>query len=208
MRTTRVRPSSGLYWIVGPAGLLAPLLTLAFAPLILDDTYSILNHTTSESAGQGVDGAWLARTGFLLFGLSVLWIAARAGERWGQPARAFHAAFAICMFAVAAFSLRSWMEGMYFDPTEDLLHSVGATVMGFAFAFGVAAVAVKIHAMPGHWRVLDAVAVTASVVLPISMGVFGNVDGVLQRVMFLVAYIWYFRESLIADSPPWGRDRS
>lgn len=105
------------------------------------------------------------------------------------------------MFAVAAFSLQSWIPDAPYDTTEDLLHSVFATAMGFAFAFGVLAVAVCRHQNEHHWRFLDGVAVLASVVLPIAMSIYGNADGVLQRIMFLIAYIWYGIESLAQSSP-------
>lgn len=185
--------------IVALFGLASSLVALALAPLVLDPSYSWLEHTTSESGAQGVDGAWLARTGFFLFGLSVIWIAYQARDRWGQPALALHLTFAVCMLGVGVFSLRSWFPGASFDATEDTLHSVGATVMGFAFAFGVTAVAIRLRRGGGQWRVLDALAVIASVVLPIGMGIYGDIDGALQRLMFLIAYVWYAREAVAVD---------
>lgn len=181
---------------VGVLLLAASMIALGLAPLILADSYSMIEHTTSESAGQGVDGAWLARAGFLLFGLAVLWIAHQSRRAWGQPATAFHVVFAVCMFGVAAFSLRSWIPDDAFDKTEDLLHSIVATVMGFAFAFGVVAVAVRRQKTGQHWRILDGIAVVAAVVLPVGMSMYGNLDGLLQRSMFLIAYIWYAIEAL------------
>jgi predicted cobalt transporter CbtA len=98
------------------------------------------------------------------------------------------------MFAVAAYSAKPWMPDAGFDATEDLLHSVAATVMGFAFAFGVAAVAIQLRTTGTGWRLLDGLAVAASVVLPLGMSTFGEADGVLQRMMFGIAYVWYGRE--------------
>jgi len=188
----------------GLVALASSAIALAVAPLALDGSYSWLQHTTSEAGGQGVDGAWVARTGFLLFGLATLWIAVRSQRRWGQPATALHLGFAVCMFAVAGYSIRSWLPDAGFDATEDMLHSVAATTMGFAFAFGVAAVAVQRMRFRHPWRALDAVAVAASVVLPIGMSLFGSIDGALQRAMFAIAYIWYSREALL----PGQEDRS
>lgn len=53
------------------AGLSASALILALAPVLMPTGYSWVSHTTSESAAQGVAGAWLARCGSLLFGFSV-----------------------------------------------------------------------------------------------------------------------------------------
>ncbi len=175
--------------------LAASAVSLGAAPEVVGGSYSWLQHTTSESGAQGVSGAWLARAGFVLFGLAVLWISHQRRTRWRQPAVAFHVTFAVCMFLVAAFSLRSWRPGAPYDPTEDLLHSIAATVMGFAFALGVAAVALRLHSVDHRWRVLDAVAVLASVALPVAMATNGAIDGLLQRVMFAIAYVWYGREA-------------
>lgn len=181
---------------VGPLALIVSALALALAPLALDGSYSWVDHTTSEAGGQGVEGAWLARSGFLTFGLAVIWIAGRRRDRWGQPATFFHLVFAVGMLAVAAFSLRSWQAAIPYDQTEDLLHSIAATGMGFAFAFGVASVGARIRIEEARWRPFDAVAVTASVALPLWMGLDGSIDGAVQRLMFAIAYLWYGWEAV------------
>ncbi len=173
----------------------ASAVALALAPLVLDSSYSWVVHTTSEAGGQGVNGAWLARLGFLLFGLAVIWLAHAEARSWHQPATALHVAFGTCLIGVAAFSLRSWQAGTPYDRTEDMLHSVLATVMGFAFALGVGAVAWQDDRRTRR-RAFDVFAVTASVVVPIAMTVSSDSAGALQRVMFAVAYLWYGIEAL------------
>ena len=182
--------------LVGILGLLSiSLLCLALAPLALDESYSWLEHTTSEAAGQGVQGAWMARSGFLLFGLAVLWLAHRRETRWKRFSTSMHVVFGACLAGVAAFSLRSWDETMPYDRTEDALHSVAATVMGFAFAFGVASVEWVWGRRP-RLRALDVTAIAASVVLPLAMLAMTEQAGALQRAMFAIAYAWYAREAL------------
>lgn len=70
---------------------------------------------------------------------------------------------------------------------------------GFAFALGVLTLAIRRNRQAKPWRVLDAVALGASVVLPVGMSIFTAIDGVLQRLMFLVAYLWYLREAVSCD---------
>jgi hypothetical protein len=175
-------------------GLGASVVALAVAPAVLPAGYSWVSHTTSESAAQGVHGAWVARLGFVLFGLSVILLATVNRRPWGPWATGLHAAFGALMTAAAAFSHRPWQPRFEYDRTEDLLHSVAASGMGFAFALGVVAAAL----WPGRPRprrhALDVVAVVASVALPLGMSAFADVQGVLQRLMFAVAYIWYAAE--------------
>lgn len=97
--------------------------SLALAPAVVPDSYSWIPHTTSESGAQGVEGAWLARIGFLMFGLAVIWLAQLARATWGPWAAALHTGFGVFITATAAFSAGSWEEGARVDRTEDLLHS-------------------------------------------------------------------------------------
>ena len=64
--------------------LLSSVLSLFIAQLIMPDSYSWIAHTTSESAGQGVEGAWLARLGFITFGLAVIWLSLSLKNIWSR----------------------------------------------------------------------------------------------------------------------------
>lgn len=179
------------------AGLAGSAAALAIAPVQLPDGYSWLSMTTSESAAQRIDGAWLARLGFVAFGLSVAVLARHRVQMWGLWSARFHTSFGVFMVAAAAFSTRAWDPAVGFDPTEDVLHSVTATAMGFAFAAGIVAALVQARRqMSSRPMVFDVVAVAASVVIPLGMTAWPGVDGALQRLMFAVAYAWYAVEAV------------
>ena len=131
----------------------------------------------------------------MAFGLTVVMVAFIAQGRWGRWAVGLHTTFGVLMMAAGVFSARSWDEQMTFSQLEDLLHSVAATGMGFAFAGGVALVALQRWKGYEGWRVIDIVAVTASVALPLAMLGAPGLTGVFQRAMFLVAYLWYGLEA-------------
>lgn len=177
--------------------LLTSLLALLLAPTQMPASYVWLRHTTSESGAQGIAGAWLARLGFLLFGLAVLWQTAVLHKIWPMPVRFFLGAFGVFLTAVAAFSARPWLPNLPYDPVEDWLHSFAATAMGFAFALGVG-----LRWWARSWedkrRILDLTAVAAAVIIPLSMSFLPAWDGLLQRAMFAIAYLWYGFE-LLAD---------
>jgi hypothetical protein len=178
----------------------ASALALGVAPLLLPHDYHWIAHTTSEAAAQRVNGAWLARSGFLLFGLAVIWLASGARMLWGRWGTVFHTSFGLFMISAAVYSARSWNPAVPFDRTEDILHSAAATAMGFAFAFGVFSVLVlrTRHALKMRW--LDVAAVAASVLIPLAMIVHQDLAGILQRGMFLIAYFWYGREAFLLFS--------
>ena len=193
------------------AGLGTSAAALAAAPALMPPGYSWVSHTTSESAAQGVDGASLARTGFVLFGLSVILLATSRRQRWGSWATALHAGFGALLVAAAVFSHRPWVAGEDFDHVEDVLHSVAATAMGFVFVGGVVVTALG-RSRGDTWpRALDIMAVASSVAIPLGMAAQPDIDGVLQRLMFVVAYAWYGAEAVRAtrDRRPNGsRSRS
>lgn len=194
----RVRPgeSAATRAVVVLVGLALSALALALAPLLMPPGYSWLAHTTSESAGQGVSGAWLARLGFLLFGVSVIWLALQCARSWGRWAAMLHTVFGLFMVLAAAFSTRPWLAEAAFDRTEDALHSVAASAMGFAFALGVVAQAMHRQRTRGRWLTLDVIAVGAAVIIPLSMSVWPEFSGVYQRGMFAIAYLWYGVEAV------------
>jgi hypothetical protein len=182
---------------------LVAILSLALAPLLMPAGYDWVRHTTSESAAQGLDGAWLARLGFVAFGLAVLGSVALASW-WGAVARAAHAVFAACMVATAAFSTRPWDPELPYSRVEDLLHSVTATAMGFAFALGVAVVGLARLRWGAGALALDAVALVASVAIPLAMVAVGDVAGLAQRGMFAIAFAWYLTRTLGPPLEPAG----
>jgi hypothetical protein len=71
------------------AGVAASAVALATAPVLMPPGYSWVSQTTSESAAQGVQGAWLARIGFVLLGLPVILLATFRQQRWGPWATAW-----------------------------------------------------------------------------------------------------------------------
>ncbi|MBW6465893.1 MAG: DUF998 domain-containing protein [Brevefilum sp.] len=168
---------------------------LLLAPRLVPEGYSWLTHTTSESAAQGLKGAWLARLGFLLFGFAVVWLAGAASRTWARTVTWMHLAFGVLMISTAAFSHQPFIPGVAFDPVEDWLHSLTATLMGFAFAFGVLARFLQRGARLNGVGLFDLVAVGASVFIPLLMASNASLVGLTQRLMFLVAYIWYGKEA-------------
>lgn len=171
-------------------GLALSALALVLAPLLMPDSYSWIANTTSESAAQGVTGAWLARLGLGAFGFAVLALA-WSHQSWVPAAKYAHLGFGFLMLVAAVASARPWYAGSPFDAAEDQVHSIAATAMGFAFAFGIFAVVLGDRRSRNPIRPLDLVAITASIAIPLAMTALPELAGLFQRLMFIVAYIWY-----------------
>lgn len=116
--------------------LLISVMALLIAPILMPESYDWVTHTTSESGAQGIEGAWLARSGFVLYGLAVLLLIAIKKD-WKLFARLVHAIFGLSMMGNAVFSSRPWLAELPFDALEDTLHSWMSGLVGSAFTVGV-----------------------------------------------------------------------
>lgn len=191
------------------AMLAASVTCVALAPTLMPDSYSVVEHSISESAAQGIEGVWLARTGLLLFGFAVLVLAGSAGIRWGLPARVAHRTYGVSIIGAAAFAHMPWEEIPY-DKFEDFLHSVASFGVGFSFIAGVLLVTFNRTGVARGARAFDWLAILASFVIPMIMFNVTGIAGLVQRIMFAIAYVWYGWEALrsttvdraIATAPP------
>lgn len=176
--------------------LLASAVCVFAAPLAMPSPYSWWTHAISESAAQGQRSAWIARLGFYLFGGAVLWLALGLRAAWPRATGWMQITFALCMFGTAAFSHKPWLPGVPFDATEDLLHSITASGMGFAFALGALARLLQRGKGETARRIVDATALLAAGALSPLGELWPSIGGLLQRLMFAVAYLWFAHEAL------------
>jgi hypothetical membrane protein len=176
--------------------LIASAITLAMAVFAVPPDYSPISNTLSEAGAQGVEGAWMARLGFILFGCAVLALSLASRRRWGLAGTALIAGFGACMIGAGVFSTRSWVPGTGFDATEDVLHSVAATVMGFCFIGGVISILVNDRSACRGLKTTGWVAVTVAIMVSVGMTALPGVDGALQRLMFTVAYLWFGAQAI------------
>ena len=177
-------------------GLLATsAMAVVLAPLLMPESYSVIEHSVSESAAQGVEGAWLARLEFILLGLGVLSCVSLAGDRWGLWGRTAHRLYGVSMLGTAAFSHRPWLD-VPFDAFEDFLHSATANGVGFGFSVGV--ILVSLRRGPGRMsiRAFDVLVVIAAVGISMMVVNSTGMAGLAQRTMFALGYVWYAGESI------------
>lgn len=178
--------------------LLASAALVVVAAWAMPESYSWRSLSVSESAAQGQRHGWIARLAFLGFGAAVLLVALCMRGCWPRLTYWAHLAFAAAMAGAAAFSHAPWQPGVPTDLTEDLLHSVFATGMGFAFCAGVVARCLQRGPRAVLGRSLDVAALLVATTLPLLLASASASAGLAQRVMFAVAYLWFGREALIA----------
>jgi len=171
-------------------------LCIFLAPLVMPEGYNWVSQAISESAAQGLRSAWVARLGFILFGLGVLWLALYRRDLWARGVYWPQLTFAVCMLGTAAFSHKPWLADAALDTVEDFLHSLTATAMGFAFTLGVIVRLLQRKVDEQRQKSYDLIAIVAATALPMT-GVFvPSIAGLLQRTLFVIAYLWFMHEAL------------
>jgi Protein of unknown function (DUF998) len=175
--------------------LIASAATVALAPLMMPGSYSWIRQVVSDTASQGIEGAWLGRMGFVLSATAILLLSGVAGSAWNRWGRLLHQLYGFLLLVLAVFSRRPW-AGVSFDRKEDEIHTVIAIVAGVVFTVAVVLVALSRRPASRLARVTDWGTVTAMLVLPLVMLAAISVAGVTERVMVAFGLSWYTLEAV------------
>ena len=175
------------------ATLIVSLLLVAAVPLVISDSYSVIEHTLSESGAQGVEGAWVFRLGVVLAACSVLMLTVTASSVWGPAGKWWLRVYGLTLIMATVFSEAPWDGGAY-DETEATLHTVFGFLAGVSFLLGVVAVSTSRPRDGLVVRAFDWVVVAAVAVTPLIMMVVDR-DGLLQRLFVVLGYLWLLVEA-------------
>ena len=178
--------------------LVASAVLFAIAPAFMPADYDWISQSISESGAQQLDGAWVTRLGFILFGVGALLVTAIRHAVWRAAATTLIAAFGVLMLAVAAFSTKQWDVNASYNALESNLHSISAMLMGFCIGIGVFIVVLLDKTAPISVRVLGWATVFASIAMPILAGVEPTHAGIYQRLMFAVTIAWFITQAVRA----------
>lgn len=160
------------------------VVVVALGPLYTAAGYSAASNVISELAAQNTPRNWLMSAAFVALGAAVAFDGARV-FRWPlAPFIAFGVAFA----AAGLAGHRPITDGVAFVPWVDAVHSVLATLCGVALTVGFGWQAVRAASLA---RRLQAVVLAAACVgLPLLMLANPQVQGAIQRVMYLGVFAW------------------
>lgn len=185
--------------------LLASAVCLALVPWVVPDSYSVVEHTLSEAAGQGVQGGWLARTGMILSAFAAFMLAATPALRWGPWGRLAHRLFGAFTVFIAIFEDTPFAGGQS-DRFEESIHTVVTVAAGATFVIGVLVVTLEGRRFGRVPSAVDQAAFLAPLVLPLVMLQVDGIDGLAQRLMLGVGIWWYWLEARSVMTA--GRPRS
>ncbi len=183
------------------------VLLLAVAPVFVATSYSILEHTISESGGQGVEHGWIMRAGTLLTAVAVFLLAESARPFWPFSGRLWMRMYALGLVFLVAFPESPWDGGSH-NLTVAGLHTVAGVLSAASFILGAAAIS-RTRNRDRRVRMFDWIVIAAIAITPQIMLVVVEIDGLLQRSMVLLGYLWLLLESIrVADQLRFSGERA
>lgn len=166
---------------------------LMAAQFLMPDSYSWLEHTISESGAQGLDYAWLVTVGVLLTSSSVFILSVAAGEGWNRRVKAAFLFYAVALVGSAFLQEAPWEEIPH-NETEAYLHTFFTFWAGVGFAFGILFLSRSRERSAKAQIIFDWVMIGTTALIPLVMLSFLDIEGLLQRVLVLIGYAWWFNE--------------
>jgi Protein of unknown function (DUF998) len=172
-------------------GIAVMAFAIVIGPLFSPPIYSWASHTTSDQAGQHMQGAWVMRLGFWALGLSVL-ICCILDYKTRPLVRLALSCFGIGFIASAVWSNAPIDPQLAANAQEDAVHSVASWFVGMAF---IGACVARLFGAGGS-RVdpLAWMALCVSCVVPMLMAAAPDLRGVMQKAMFAVSLVFIARE--------------
>ena len=172
----------------------------AAAPYLAGPDYSIVQHSLYQLGAQGASHSYLIKIAFVVLGLGVALDAARyAGHAPLRVAPLF--VFGVSLMASAAFATQPIDPGAPFKLFEAQTHAFLTMLAFFSFALAAVAYALCAETRRDKWAAIATA--FAATFMPMFMFMFGDVSGVMQRVMLGASLLW-----LAIYFPPRGEELS
>jgi hypothetical membrane protein len=163
--------------------------TLVAAHVLAPDSYSLVTNTMSELGAQNTENAWVARAGYIGFG--VLLACHYSGDLvhvrrvWAQALLLLLYGSTIALTGV--FSTAPFEGGVFSEP-ESLLHSVFATLAGAFLSAAIFIAAWRALTRRSRWRHAGSLAFVA-----LASALFAAIPeyrGISQRALWLGGLWW------------------
>jgi len=163
------------------------LVVMFLLPYFSADGYSVFKNTTSQLGAQNAPNAWVMNMVFFLLGAACIleaWLHLR--NFWFQ--KVILTIFGLGLIFIAFFQHAPITGSIPFNSLEDEIHSFFANVIGFAFtilAFSAAFIT-KSHV----GKIMALLLGCISTILSALMFSLTTYTGILQRLMFILAFAW------------------
>lgn len=167
-------------------GILAFVVAVIAGPLYTVSGYSPVRNLISELSAQNTQGNWLMSAGFIALGLCIAYDGVLAFAVEQLP----FIAFGIFMLLAGLFSHKPIAPEVPFVQWAHTMHSALATAAGLSITIGLVWQAgAQQLLLP---RVIAGGLALVCLAVPLAMFRFPEVQGLLQRAMYVLVFAWLF----------------
>lgn len=165
-------------------GILIFAVTALAGPLYTVEGYSSARNLISQLGAQNTQNSYVMVVGFLALGIGIVVDGIR---RFSRPVFPF-IIFGLCMAIAGIFAHKPLLPDVNYSEGAHRAHSAMATVAGISITVGL--IWQALLTLTFLSRVIILALATMCFALPLCMLAFQEFQGLVQRLMYLLLFIW------------------
>jgi hypothetical protein len=164
------------------------LMAIVIAQISAPSEYDWTKNTLSDLGSQDYDKKWIMQTGFISFGLILSAGIFIHGLNWRTIPILI---YALSVGLTGVFCTKPFFILDSYSTTESNIHSALAQIAGIAFTLGIVLQLFYTN-NPNEKRVHFIFFILVTV-LSASFGLSNNYPGIMQRLLYLISFIWLIK---------------
>lgn len=164
------------------------LLAIVLAHIFATNNYDWTKNTISDLGSQGYDRKYIMQFGFLAFGLTLSAGILFNGLTWRTAPLLF---YGLCIALTGVFCSKPFSDLDTYSETQSTIHSILAQSAGVAFSVGI--LTQIIFSADNNLKYVHLTFFILVIALSASFGLFKNYQGISQRFLYLISFIWLIK---------------
>ncbi len=161
---------------------------IILAHVFATNNFDFSKNTISDLGAQAYDRKWIMQIGFLLFGITVVvGIFLNGFSVRTLPILIY----ALCVALTGIFCTKPFFQVNTFSQTQSSLHSLFAQIAGISFSIGI--LMQLFYEMEKPMKTAHFIFFLLVIGFSASFGVLKNYQGIAQRLLYLVSFIWFVK---------------
>jgi hypothetical membrane protein len=161
------------------------VLAILIAHIFSSNHYDWTKNTISDLGAQGYDRKLIMQIGFLIFGLILSAGIVINGLSWRNSPILI---YGLCVGLTGIFCTKPFFTLDSYNVTQATIHSLLAQIAGVTFTLGI--LAHFFYAADKSEKWIHFVFFVLVIALSASFGLVKNYQGVSQRALYLISFIW------------------
>lgn len=164
------------------------VMAIVMAHLFSSGHYDWTKNTISDLGAQGYSRKVIMQFGFLAFGLILTTGILMNGVSWRTAPILM---YGLCVGLSGIFCTKPFVDGVSYSANQSFFHSIFAQVAGVSFTIGIL---IQIFFTTDNQEKYIHLLFFALVIgLSISFGLLKNNQGIAQRLLYIVSFIWLIK---------------